>query len=51
MRLFSIICNNSSIKHNNQLYKLQKIPLGIYFDNVSKKLQEQDWWYKDIKRR
>lgn len=36
-----MVCNNSLIK-NNLSYKLQEILTGIYFDNISERLLNQN---------
>lgn len=43
-------CNNSPIK-NNQLNKSLKTQINIYFNNISEKLLEQNWQYKDTQFR
>lgn len=43
-------CNNS-LNKNHQPDKTQKSSTNIYFDNISEKLSEQNWWYKNIKYR
>lgn len=46
-----MIYNNSLTKKRDQSYKLQKILTNIHFNNVSDKLLEKDWQYKETKLR